>query len=164
MSKSVLNSSVIIALSHLGYLNHLKHVFDEVLIPQGVYEEICVKGGGLPGDRELRESVEKGLIRVKKVENRVLVNALLDPLSLGEAEALALAVEEEADYVVVDDRLARSRAKVMGLDVIGTLRVLRLFFDAGLLSKSEFLTALEELRKFGFRISNEIIDKVKEES
>jgi len=45
------------------------------------------------------------LIRVKKAENRVLVNALLDPLSLGEAEALALAVEEEADRVLVDEKM-----------------------------------------------------------
>jgi len=103
------------------------------------------------------------LITVKKAENRVLVNALLDPSSLGEAEALALAVEEEADYVVIDDRMGRSRARAMKLNVIGTLRVLRLFFDGGLISKGELLTALEELRRFGFRISDKIIEKVKEE-
>ncbi|MFQ6095067.1 MAG: DUF3368 domain-containing protein [Candidatus Bathyarchaeia archaeon] len=32
-----------------------------------------------------------------------------------------------------------------------------------MISKSEILTALDELRKFGFRISDEIIEKVKEE-
>ena len=55
MSKVVLNSSVIIALSTLGYLNKLKHVFKEVLTPRAVYEEICVRGRGLIGDRELLE-------------------------------------------------------------------------------------------------------------
>ncbi|NIO21249.1 MAG: DUF3368 domain-containing protein [Candidatus Aenigmarchaeota archaeon] len=103
------------------------------------------------------------MIKVKNIRNKILVNALLDPLALGEAEALSLAVEEEADYVVGDDKLARSRAKAMGLNVIGTLRVLRLFFDTGFISKSELLKALEDLRTNGFRISNEIIDKVKEE-
>lgn len=163
MSKVVLDSSVIIALSYLRYLNRLNHVFDEVFVPRAVYEEICIKGRGLVGDRELRESVEKGLMSVRRVENRVLVNALLDPLSSGEAEALALAVEEEADYVVVDDRLARSRAGAMRLNVIGTLRVLRLFFDAESISRSGLLTALEELRRFGFRISDDVLEKAKEE-
>lgn len=163
MTRVVLNSSVIIALSHLRYLHRLKHVFDKISVPRAVYEEICIKGRGLTGDRELRESIEKGLVRVMQVKNKVLVNAMLDPLSLGEAEVLALAVEEEADYVVVDDRLARSRAKAMGLKVIGTLRVLRLFFDAGMITKNELLVALEELRKFGFRISDKLLKRVKEE-
>lgn len=127
MSKAVLDSSVIIALSHLGYLSHLNLVFDEVLVPRAVYEEICIKGRRLTGDHELRESLRKGLIKVRKIENRVLVNALLDPLSLGEAEALALTVQEEADYLVVDDKLARRRARAIGLDVIGTLRVFTAF-------------------------------------
>jgi len=163
VTKAVLDSSVIIALSHLGYLNYLSRVFDEVLVPEAVYEEICVKGRGLTGDRELRVSLKKNLIKVRRVENRVLVNALLDPLSLGEAESLALTVEAEADCVVVDDKLARNRAEAMGLNVIGTLRILRLFFDAGLISKSEVLAALESLREFGFRISDEVIERVKEE-
>lgn len=135
MSKVVLDSSVIIALSQLRYLNLLNQIFDEVLIPRAVYEEICIKGRGLTGDSEIRESVKNDLIKVKNIRNKILVNALLDPLALGEAEALTLAVEEEADYVVGDDKLARSRAKAMGLNVIGTLRVLRMFFNAGLISK-----------------------------
>lgn len=128
--KVVLDSSVIIALGHLGYIGNLKGVFDEVMIPQAVYEEICVKGRGLTGDRELREAMQKGLIGVKEIEDRVMVNALLDPLSQGEAEALALVVVEKANYIAVDDRLARLRARALGLNVIGTLRVLRMFFDA----------------------------------
>jgi len=163
VSKVVLDSSVIIALSQLRHLNLLNRIFDEVLIPRAVYEEICIKGRGLTGDSEIRESVKNDLIKVKNIRNKILVNALLDPLALGEAEALTLAVGEEADYVVGDDKLARSRAKAMGLNVIGTLRVLRMFFNAGLISKSELLRALEDLRTNGFRISNEIIDKVKEE-
>jgi len=46
LSKAVLNSSVIIALSSIGYLNKLKHVFEEILIAKAVYEEICGKGRG----------------------------------------------------------------------------------------------------------------------
>lgn len=159
MSKAVLNSSVVIALSALGHLNKLKHIFSVVLTPRAVYEEICVKGRGLMGERELLEAVNAGLIIVKDVEHRLLVDALLDPLALGEAETIALTVEENADYAVIDDKIARRRAKSMGLNVIGTLRVLRLMYDVKLIDKKDVLKALEKLKETGFRISDKVINK-----
>lgn len=160
MSKAVLNSSVIIALSTLGYLNKLKHIFKEILIARAVYEEICIKGRGLIGERELLEAVKNNLIIVKDVKNRLLVNALLDPLALGEAETITLASEERADHIVIDDKLARRRAKSMKLNVIGTLRILRLMHDAKLVDKRETIKALEKLKEIGFRISEDVINKV----
>jgi len=141
----------------------LNQILDEILVPRAVYEEICVKGRGLPGDAELRRLLNEGLVTVRKIRNRVLVDALLDPLALGEAEVLALAIEENADYVVIDDKTARMRARNMGLKVIGTLRILRMIFDANLIDKNEFIRALETLKNIGFRISDKIIERVKQE-
>ena len=163
MSKAVLDSSAIIALSQLRYWKYLNQILDEILVPRAVYEEICVKGRGLPGDAELRRLLNEGLVTVRKIRNRVLVDALLDPLALGEAEVLALAIEENADYVVIDDKTARMRARNMGLKVIGTLRILRMIFDANLIDKNEFIRALETLKNIGFRISDKIIERVKQE-
>jgi len=163
VSKAILDSSVIIALSTLGYINRLKQIFREVLTPRAVYEEICVRGCGLIGERELLEAAKNDLIIVKDVKNRLLVNALLEPLAIGEAETIALTVEERADYIVIDDKLARRRAKSMGLNVFGTLRVLRLMYDAQLMDKREILKALEKLKEIGFRISDEVINKVSRE-
>ena len=163
MSKAVLDSSAIIALSQLRYWKYLNQILDEILVPRAVYEEICVKGRGLPGDAELRRLLNEGLVTVRKIRNRVLVDALIDPLALGEAEVLALAIEENADYVVIDDKMARVRARNMGLKVIGTLRILRMIFDAKLIDKNEFLRALEMLKNIGFRISDKIIERVKQE-
>ena len=160
MSKAVLNSSVVIALSTLGYIHKLKNVFTEVLVARAIYDEVCVRGRGLIGERDLLEAVKEGVITVKDVKNRLLVNALLDPLALGEAETITLTVEEKADYIVMDDKLARARAKSMGLNVIGTLRVLRLMYDAKLIDKSQLLKCLEKLKQAGFRISDQVIKKV----
>jgi predicted nucleic acid-binding protein len=96
---------------------------------------------------------------VKDVKNRLLVNALLDPLALGEAETITLTVEEKADYIVMDDKLASARAKSMGLNVVGTLRVLRLMYDAKLIDKNQLLKCLEKLKEAGFRISDQVINK-----
>ena len=163
MSKAVLNSSVIIALSTLGYLNKLKPLFKQVLIAKAMYEEICLAGQGLIGERELREAVTSDLIEVKEVKNRLLVNALLDPLAMGEAETITLATEEEADCIVLDDKPARRRAKAMKLNVVGTLRILRLMYDAKLIDKPEIIKALEKLRETGFRVSEDVIIKVTKE-
>jgi len=116
------------------------------------------------GEREPLEAVKGGLIIVKDVKNRLLVNALLDPLAIGEAETITLTVEERADYIVIDDKLARRRAKSMGLNGIGTLRVLRLMYDEKLIDKREILKALEKIKEIGFRISDEVINKVLQKS
>ena len=65
MSRTVLNSSVIIALSSLGYLNKLKSLSEKILIAKAVYEEVCSTGQGLVGERELEEAVRTHLIEVK---------------------------------------------------------------------------------------------------
>jgi len=160
VSKVVLNSSVIIALSTLGYFNKLKQIFKEILIAKAVYEEICIKGRGLIGERELLEAVKNNIIIVKDVKNRLLVNALVDPLAMGEAETITLASEERADHIVIDDKLARRRTKSMKLNVIGTLRILRLMYDAKFIDKHELINALEKLKETGFRISEDIISRV----
>ena len=157
MTKVVLNSSVLIALGATGHLDKLGNVFEEPLVARAVYEEICVKGHGLLGDVELSEAVKRGSVKVRGVKNRVTVDALVDPLGLGEAETIALTVEENADYVVLDDRLARRRAKSLGLKVIGTLRVLRMMLEYGLMEKEELVEALEKLGEIGFRISSEVV-------
>ena len=41
-----------------------------------------------------------------KVNNRVFVDGVLDPPARGEAEVLALATEESADYIVIDDEIS----------------------------------------------------------
>ena len=163
MSKAVLNSSVIIALSNLGYLNKLQIIFKRILVAKAVYEEICIAGKGLMGEHELQEAVKANLIEVKEVRNSLLVNALLDPLDLGEAETIALASEEKADQIVLDDKAARRRAKAMNLNVVGTLWVLRVMYDAKVIDKPDIIKALKRLRETGFRISEAVVNKVAKE-
>ena len=163
MSKAVLNSSVIIALSTLGYLNKLKPLFKQILIAKAVYEEICLAGQGLAGERELKEAVKNQLIEVKDAKNQFLVTALLDPLAVGEAETIALAIDEQADEIVLDDKAARRKAKAMKLNVIGTLRILRMMYDNKLISKTEIIKALTTLRETGFRISEDVVNNVTDE-
>ena len=163
MTKAALDSSVIITLSALGYLNKLKPIFEEIIVAKAVYEEICSAGQGLVGDLELEEAIKNQLIEVKEVKNQLLVTALLDSLAVGEAETIVLAVDEHANQIVLDDKAARRKAKAMKLPVIGTLRVLKMMYDAKIIDKTDLIKALERLEETGFRISKDIINIVKDQ-
>ncbi len=158
----VLDSSAVIALSSVGLLEKVARLFDRVVVPRAVYEEAVVRGAGRPGSRELRGLVESGRVELLAPKDRWLVEALHDPLGLGEAEAITLALEQGC-VVVLDDRVARLKARAMGLPLMGTLRLLRMAYDAGLLSLDELVNALEDLRRHGFRVTDDIIKRILEE-
>ena len=159
--RAILNSSAIIALSFLKHLDKLRNLFEKTLVANAVYDELCVAGRGLMGAAELSEAVREGAIEVKGVEDRTLVNALTESLSLGEAETIALTLKERTEFIVLDDRSARRRAENLGLNVIGTLRVLRMMFDNGLVDEGEFLSSIEKLREVGFRISDKVVETLR---
>lgn len=158
--KAVLDSSVIIALSKTGHLRLLKNLFQEIIIPKAVYVEICVKGKGLKGDRELAKAKSRGEVTVKEPKDRKMVAALIDPLGKGEAEAITLAIEEKADTLIIDDRLARRKATSMGIPIGGTLKVLRTMYDRKLYSLNEFIETVQTLKNLGFYISDDVIKRV----
>lgn len=58
------------------------------------------------------------------MQNHVVVHALQSELDAGEAEAIALAVELQAELLLVDERRARVVATRLGLNVVGVLGVL----------------------------------------
>lgn len=159
MTNAVLDSSVIIALSHLNRFQAIDRVFTETIIPKAVYDEICVKGKGLTGSRELNNAIKQHKVTVIKPENVDLVKALMNPLEGVEAEAIALTSVIKPDYIVLDDRHARRKAQNMGLNVIGTLRVLRDMYKNKLLSLEELLDALNVLDTIGFHVSEQVIQE-----
>ena len=73
------------------------------------------------------------------MRDQSLVNLLRHDLGAGEAEAIALARECNADLLLIDERLGRSAAKSLGLKVVGLVGVLiearerGLVLDAGTL-------------------------------
>ena len=155
----VLDSSAIIVLAEINMANIMEALGMEIIVPQAVYEEVVVKGRSKPGSEELRDLIHRGKVRVLKPRNTALVEALNDPLGIGESEAIALAVEFDCT-VILDDRIARLKAKSMGLAVKGTIGLLRLAYDRGIIDKNKLVQTLRELKEYGFRVSDRIIDEI----
>lgn len=147
----VSNSSPLIALSALSCLGLLKEIFSEVLIPEAVYREVVLQGQGKPGARDVQEAE---WIRRVQIRDQHAVDAILERfgLELGEAEAIVLAKEVGAAWVILDedDKGPRKCARELGLSVIGTLGVLLRAKQEGHLSN--MYEKLEELKANGFWI------------
>lgn len=120
--KVVSNSSILIALSRIGQLNLLSQRFEEgILIPQAVWHEVVETGAGRSGANEVKLA---NWLTVHRITNSPLLALLSTELDKGESEAIALAIEEQADIILLDERAARRKAVSIGLTVLGTVGIL----------------------------------------
>jgi hypothetical protein len=112
----IADSSALIALAIVDKLDVLEKLFGEVLIPQAVYEEIC---------KEYKKESHKLKLfsqdRVVTVSSDINFNITL---GRGESEAIMLYKEQNADYLLCDDKKAKKFAENFGIQVIGSLGIL----------------------------------------
>lgn len=151
----VSNSSPLITLATIGKLGLLEALFKDIAIPQAVYDEVVALGSGEPGSAETSAAT---WIRIHQVRDDLAVNLLRETLGAGESEAIVLAQELKARYVLIDDALARRKASHIGLHVTGTVGVLLIAKAAGLIP--DVKTVLDELRQTDFRMSERVYQEV----
>ena len=152
----VSNTSPVLNLAIIGRLELLRDQFGQVAIPAGVWDELRADEP-LPGSRAVASAMTEGWLRVVSVHNKSLATALRVDLDTGEAEAIALAVELDAELVLLDEREARQRAKDLGLTVTGALGVLlRAKLRKAIPSLEHEVNALRTLA--GFRIHDQLVE------
>lgn len=148
----VSNTSPLLNLAILDALDLLVQQFCTLLLPEAVFAELQIDTN-LPGAAALRSAYQDGLFRVEPVTDRVRVRLLQRDLDAGEAEAIALALEKSADWLLLDERDGRRAAKALGLRVTGVLGILLRARLQGQLPSLR--RAMDDLRnQAGFRISD----------
>lgn len=146
------DTSPIINLVAVGQLALLQQLYTKIIIPEAVYQEIVIEGAGRLGAIEVKE---KAWFDVRSVSNTLLVNDLLLDLDLGEAEAIALAIEDKAHFLLMDERRGRTIAKKMGINVTGLLGILLVAKKRGLLTQVK--PVMDDLmNKAGFWINKRL--------
>lgn len=90
-------------------------------------------------------------IKVHNISDRLAVDAHRLQLGVGESEAIVLAVELKADFIILDDWRARQAATQLKLPVVGTVAILNKAAEKGYLS--DLAKTLESLKLAGFRFS-----------
>lgn len=133
MAGVVSNASPLILLSLVERLDVLNDLFGEVMITPEVQHEVVERGQGRAGAKEVPKA---SYIRVANVTDLHRIADIRDKHRLGQGEAstLALAQEQRATYVLMDDRRARVAAGALGLTVAGTVRVLELAYEKQILT------------------------------
>ena len=159
MRKVVANTTPLIALSHVGELELLKRLYEEIIIPEAVYKELSVKTESV-----CKKAVDSSLdwIRVEKIENQMAKAMYKTQLHEGEAEVMILSKEIGADVVIIDDANAKKHAKYLGLPVTGTLGVLIKAKQKGYVD--ELKPILYQMVQNGIYISPKLIEMCLEQA
>ena len=87
-------------------------------------------------------------------------DSALAKLDLGERDAITLAMELQADQLIVDDREGRREAERRAIPVVGTLGVLR---EAATLRLLDIRVAVERLQTTSFYAAPEVLAKLLED-
>lgn len=94
----VSDTSPINNLAAIDHLCLLHQLYGTVLIPEAVYRELTDPKFPVSGATEVQTF---DWIQTRAVSERTLVEALSNELDIGEAEAIALAVENNVDQVLL---------------------------------------------------------------
>ena len=141
----VSDATPVISLLKINQLNLLHGLFQEVLIPQAVYDELT-----------LNHAFEKEAIQIKECtfitkvevgqESSVNLFQRVTGLDRGESEAIIYTDNEGADLILMDEIKGRKVAVQMGLNVMGTLGILLEAYEQKLLSREEIFSGLDILK------------------
>lgn len=149
--KIVLNTSPVIFLSKIACLQLLADCVQEIYVPQGVVDEL----------HEYKLPACITSCKLSEISS-AYVRGALGRLHQGELEAIMLAQELRADYVVLDDLLARRKAQRLGHKVIGTIGVLLFLEKRGLLDAELTWQKIEQLTdQHGMYLSPKLLIQLK---
>lgn len=154
MRKIVSNTTPIISLLKIGKLSILKDLYQSIIIPKEVFNEI-EKGKNKSYYINL---LEIEWIEIKEIKDKKSLSYFLD-LDKGEAETIILANEINADLVIIDEKLGRYHAKHANLKVTGTLGILLKAKRQGKIKNVK--TLLNELKEKGIWLNDRLVEQVK---
>lgn len=145
----IADTSCLIILNKINHLHLLRDVFGEVVITSIISKELSI--------------ILPNWIIIRNPQNTRYQEILNASVDIGEASAIALAIEIQESLVILDDLKARKVAKKLNLSITGTLGIILLAKLQGKIDSIEFL--LDEIKKTNFHISDtlekSVLDKAK---
>jgi predicted nucleic acid-binding protein len=119
----IADAGPLIGLARIGRLNLLRKLVGTVAIPPQVFHELELSSDR-PGTMAILEAIDSGWIKLEKIKNPNKLSRLHLLVDAGEADAILLALEQDARMLIIDDKKGRKTAKNIGLPVVGTGGVL----------------------------------------
>jgi predicted nucleic acid-binding protein len=141
--EAISNTSPLQYLYQSGVLHLLPALYSTVIVPESVVRELAdgrARGILLPDPNALPWA------KVERPRETSLLR-LVTTLGAGEREAIALALEKPGTVLLLDDNFARRHARLMGINLSGTLGVLLKAKQKGLVEiVTPILDRLQDLR------------------
>jgi len=158
--KVVSNASPLIYAAKIGFLEAMEKLYGTILIPPAVYNEVVEKGTEKKAADALviKEAVTKGYLQVvdlnerAKAEGKVLTKT--QDISIGEAEAIALAKQVKAKLLIIDERGGTLAARVWGVKTVGLLGVIIEAMSQDIITFEELKTYYNRLTETEFRLKH----------
>ena len=117
------DTSLISGLIIVGESELLFHLFDEILIPQEVQNELFKL---IRYKEDVNIFLNRKQIIITESQDTVLLQGLYGLLDKGEAEAINLAIQLSANLLLIDEKRGRIIAQQLGLKIMGVLGLLLL--------------------------------------
>ena len=144
-------------LLQIGEIDLLPQLFTHIIIPTLVFEELSIlKKRGFAIDA--LKTIEWLTVQSPGVQSNQIIKELQDLLDPGESHAIALAIELQADYLLMDEKEGRRVARTKELPIIGTLGVLLEAKQEGLISSVR--EKMDALRAIHCWIGEELYQQV----
>ena len=156
--KIVLNSSPLIFLSRLGFLELFLQYNYQFYVPKTVIKEINAKHD--EASNNVNAVVDNNCLIVKQINLFSLAKSINERLGRGEAEAIALATELQADYVILDDFAARKEAMRLGLNVKGTLAIVKKMIADDQVKIDDLDRFYQQLLQIKFRVKRSVFEAI----
>lgn len=148
----VTNTGPLLALiAATGDLEILRPLYEEVLVPREVADEIRAGGASGFGVRRFEEATWLSV----RTEPLGISPYLANTLDRGEASVIQLALDEDVDVVCIDETVGRRVAALNNLRVTGSIGVLLRARRRGLIP--EIGTAMENMRRAGIWVSERVV-------
>jgi uncharacterized protein len=111
----VSDTSAISNLIQVELLDILHQLFGQIIISNAVYEELSEI------DSQKLYIDNLNWIHIETVKNQDFVHELENDLDKGESESIALAIELNADFLIIDELKGRKIAENLGIKIVGLL-------------------------------------------
>jgi len=130
----------------------LRNTFQEIMIPEAVYREILagrsIQSSDVP---VIEEAISERWVKVVRV---VSLPRLPQNLGRGEREAIALMEQSRVDWLLMDDLVASTTARLRGLPVRPIAYLPIYWRRREIVSRAEAARLIDELVKSGYYLSS----------
>ena len=150
----IADAGPIISLTLADKLEILDDLFDEIKIADAVWIEIT-RDESKPFVKKIKKYF---LNKVYKIQG---FNELTFVMDDGESESVILYLEQNADFLLIDDKKARNIAENLGIKCIGTLGLLAAAKDKGFIAELRpiFVKFLFNKRFYAVELLNAILSQ-----